>query len=748
MYLLPIYLSFISFIIAFFFGKKLGNYYTSIFTSVNLFFCFIVTIFIFYEVCILKSTCYIKLIDWLFFDLFIIEWGFLFDPLTVLMLLIVTSVSFCTHVFSIEYMSHDPFQSKFMSYLTLFTFFMLILVTADNMIQLFVGWEGVGICSYLLVNFWFTRLEANKSAMMAVFYNKIGDISLLFAMGIVFYLFKTFDVTIIYSCFLVKFYAIDYNILNLNGFYLDSESNIFINYMLNPFEYLYTFFNKESFFFDYNYLLSFFSNYNSLNMHFFDYLGYLLVVGAVGKSAQVGLHIWLPEAMEGPTPVSSLIHAATMVTAGIFLIVRFSILFELIPNVLLWIIFLGAFTSFLGSSIGSFQEDQKKTIAYSTCSQLGYMFMCCGFSGYAYTMFHLFNHAFFKALLFLSAGYLIHLCMDDQDISSGEEDDVLDLLSLIVLIGNLSLVTFPGFSGCFSKERIIDSIHTTFFTELLNINIYNLFIFLDTLIIGALCLSNIYGTMSLIDADEEEDYYLSDSIIYIKILNNKRKTYKWYILDNQPDSFSIFFSFPLILLCIASIISGFYFQDMLVGMASDFWDSSIYLPMSNTNIIYLKQLNAITYFDTFVIEQLLLKSSWTLFMYEFEVFISIVSSVESMVWILFFFIFVELVDDFMHFSSSKIIFLEDLYYMLFEKYIIFNRFFIEPLSFFAMNKFALMTYAMVDKGLLELIGPYGIVSNLQFYITKYKILYTFYISQYIGFIILCFVYFIHYLFIW
>src|SRR5690606_11381142 len=248
------------------------------------------------------------------------------------------------------YMSDDPHIIRFFSYISLFVFFMTLLVTSSNLFHLFVGWEGVGICSYLPINFWFTRISANKSALLAVFINKIGDIFVLISFGIIFSVYRTCDFSI---------------------------SSGLILYCSNVSEYIMIF-------------------------------SYLLILGAVGKSAQIGLHFWLPEAMEGPTPVSSLIHAATMVTAGVFLIVRCSFLMENVPSLLVWISFFGSLTIFFGSTVGLFQYDIKKIIAYSTCSQLGYMFSSCGLSSYYNSMFHLINHAFFKALLFLTAGYIIH----------------------------------------------------------------------------------------------------------------------------------------------------------------------------------------------------------------------------------------------------------------------------------------------------------------------------------------------------
>ena len=281
------------------------------------------------------------------------------------MLVVVCSISTLVHIYSLGYMGEDPHLSRFMSYLSLFTFFMIILVTSDNFLQLFVGWEGVGLCSYLLISFWFTRVQANKSAIKAIVLNRIGDIGLTLGIVLIFYLFQSLDFALVFS--LVPFYI--------------TETITLFNYEIN-----------------YLTLICFF-----------------LFIGAVGKSAQLGLHVWLPDAMEGPTPVSALIPAATMVTAGVFLIIRCSPLFEYSPTMLSIITIVGACTALFAATAGVVQNDLKKVIAYSTCSQLGYMVFICGLSQYTVGFYHLVNHAFFKALLFLGAGVIIHALNDLQE---------------------------------------------------------------------------------------------------------------------------------------------------------------------------------------------------------------------------------------------------------------------------------------------------------------------------------------------
>jgi len=325
------------------------------------------------------------------------------------MLIVVTFVSSLVHLYSIPYMSEDPHSPRFMCYLSIFTFFMLMLVTGDNFLQLFLGWEGVGLASYLLINFWFTRLQANKAAIKAMLVNRAGDFAL--ALGIIgsFTLFQTVDFSTTFVCASVF-----------------SEPN---HYFL----------------------------FCNTGFHAITVICILLFIGAIGKSAQIGLHTWLPDAMEGPTPVSALIHAATMVTAGVFMIARCSPLFEYSPNALIVITFVGAMTSFFAATNGILQNDLKRVIAYSTCSQLGYMIFACGISNYSVSVFHLMNHAFFKALLFLSAGSVIHAMSDEQDMRKmGGLVSLLPFTYAMMLIGSLSLIGFPFLTGFHSKDVILE----------------------------------------------------------------------------------------------------------------------------------------------------------------------------------------------------------------------------------------------------------------------------------------------------
>lgn len=338
------------------------------------------------------------------------------------------TLPFLVHLYSTEYMSHDPHLPRFMSYLSLFTFFMLILVTADNFLQMFVGWEGVGLCSYLLINFWFTRIQANKAAIKAMLLNRIGDFSLLICILLIFLNFK----------------AIDYATVAVLTPFFKATSVNFLNFKADV----------------------------------LTIIGVFMFIGATGKSAQLILHTWLPDAMEGPTPVSALIHAATMVTAGVFLIVRCSFIYEHITNVLDYVVIVGALTSFFAATTGLLQNDIKRVIAYSTCSQLGYMIFACGLSNYSVGFFHLTNHAFFKALLFLSAGSVIHAVNDEQDMRKmGGLKNLAPFTYSMIVIGSLALIGFPFLAGFYSKDLVRLQCKLTgnvyFFRGIVSLFLYN-----------------------------------------------------------------------------------------------------------------------------------------------------------------------------------------------------------------------------------------------------------------------------------
>nr|YP_010890128.1 NADH dehydrogenase subunit 5 [Agalma elegans]WJJ70164.1 NADH dehydrogenase subunit 5 [Agalma elegans] len=404
MYLLILYLPLVSFFICLFLGRYIGmngsKIISNICLSLSLFLSFL--IFIQWNYGINLS---INLTTWFNVGVLSVPLTIYFDHITNSMLLLITMVSFLVHLFSTSYMDGDPHITRFMGYLSLFTFFMLILVTANNIVQMFIGWEGVGLTSYLLINFWYTRIQANKSAIKAMVVNKVGDVG--FLLGIV---------SLWHISGLLKF-------------------NTFIN-------------------------LTIFPNLEIL----LNWINVMLIIGVMAKSAQIGLHTWLPDAMEGPTPVSALIHAATMVTAGVFLIIRISPMLESTPLILLLVIFLGALTAFMSGTIGLVQSDLKKVIAYSTCSQLGYMVMICGFSHYYCGLFHLFNHGFFKALLFLSAGSIIHAVNNEQDMRKiGGVKFTLPLSYICIVVGSLSLAGLPFLTGFYSKDLLLELVYQNHF---------------------------------------------------------------------------------------------------------------------------------------------------------------------------------------------------------------------------------------------------------------------------------------------
>nr|YP_010890111.1 NADH dehydrogenase subunit 5 [Craseoa lathetica]WJJ70147.1 NADH dehydrogenase subunit 5 [Craseoa lathetica] len=469
MYLLLLYSSILNFFICGCFGRQLG--YKGILKL--LFFSFFILLCsnlnLFNELICHENIINLPLYLWFNCGILSNPLGFYFDKITLTMFLLISIVSFCVHLYSFEYMKEEPHLIRFISYLSLFTFFMFILISANNLIQLFIGWEGVGLCSYLLINFWFTRIKANKAAIEALIVNKVGDIGLLLAL---IYLWKISGLTLYNNLF-----------------------SLYSTFIFTP----------------------------SLN-----YINFLLLIAIMGKSAQIGLHMWLPNAMEGPTPVSALIHAATMVTAGVFLIIRCSSLFEQTPLILLLIIFIGSLTTFSAATIGLVQNDLKKVIAYSTCSQLGYMVVISGFSFYDVSLFHLFNHGFFKALLFLSAGSIIHTSINEQDFRKmGHLIIATPFTYISMLIGSLSLIGLPFLSGYYSKDLLLELIYQKHFIG------YALWLTLITTLI-----TSFYSFKLLINTFFSIPFYN-------KILNTTIHEGKNKLL------------IPLLILLILSIMSGF-----------------------------------------------------------------------------------------------------------------------------------------------------------------------------------------------
>ncbi len=395
-------------LIAGFFGRALGDRPAAVISCVSVGLAMLASFVVFNEVAILGHTPGLGELIWIDSGTFEVSWKLRFDTLTAVMVLVVTTVSFVIHVYSIGYMAHDPHIPRFFAYLNLFTFAMLMLVSADNFLQLYFGWEGVGLCSYLLIGFWYTRPAANAAAIKAFIVNRVGDVG--FALGIL-AIFFTFEAVTFDTVFAAAPNFVDTSIEFL-GARIDTLTLICL----------------------------------------------LLFLGAMGKSAQLGLHTWLPDAMEGPTPVSALIHAATMVTAGVFMLARLSPLFEYAPAALAVVAVIGASTAFVTATIALCQTDIKRVIAYSTCSQLGYMFFAIGVSAYGAAIFHLMTHAFFKALLFLGAGSVIHAMSAEQDMRKmGGLWKLIPLTYVVMWVGSLALAGIPFFAGYFSKDIILES---------------------------------------------------------------------------------------------------------------------------------------------------------------------------------------------------------------------------------------------------------------------------------------------------
>ena len=515
---LIIFLPLVGSIVSGFFGKFLGSRNSEIITSLFVSISTILSFLIFYKVLNEDYTNNLNILTWINSGTLNVNWSINIDALSSVMLLVVTLVSSLVHIYSIGYMSHDPHKQRFMSYLSLFTFSMLTLVTSDNFLQLFFGWEGVGLCSYFLIGFWFKKESANAAAIKAFVVNRVGDFGFALGIFLIFYLFGTVN----YS-----------EVFELIPNFLDNE-------------------------------LSFLGmNFNAINS-----ICILLFIGAMGKSAQIFLHTWLPDAMEGPTPVSALIHAATMVTAGVFLVVRCSPIYEYSPFALNIITIVGMSTAFFAATVALAQDDIKKIIAYSTCSQLGYMFFAVGVGAYNVAMFHLFTHAFFKALLFLGAGSVIHSFKDEQNINlMGGVWKKLPYSWTLMVIGTLSLTGFPFLSGFYSKDAIIEFAYlsgnsTGYFAA--GVGIFTAL------------LTSIYSWRLLFKTFHG---------------NYNNKNLNISSMHESPMVMII----PLIILAIGAIFSGFLFKDLFIGTesSSDFWKNSIMFlePLSHDHpplwLIYL-----------------------------------------------------------------------------------------------------------------------------------------------------------------
>jgi NADH-quinone oxidoreductase subunit L len=493
---LPLFAS----IISGFFGKLIGDKVSQILTSLFVSISAILSLVIFFKVINASYVNNLIIATWINSGSLNVNWSINIDALSSVMLVVVTMISSLVHIYSIGYMSHDPHKARFMSYLSLFTFAMLTLVTSDNFIQLFFGWEGVGLCSYFLIGFWFKKPSANAAAIKAFLVNRVGDFGFALGIFLIFYIFGT-----------VNYNEVFQKIPEI----LDREL-VFIG----------------------------------ININAVDLICLLLFLGAMGKSAQIFLHTWLPDAMEGPTPVSALIHAATMVTAGVFLVVRCSPIYEYSELALSIITIIGMFTAFFAASVALVQTDIKKIIAYSTCSQLGYMFFAAGVGAYSVAMFHLFTHAFFKALLFLGSGSVIHSFKDEQDIDQmGGVWKKLPYTYVLMIIGTLALTGFPFLSGFYSKDAII---------EFAFLRGNNLGLYASSIGVFTALLTSMYS------------WRLIFKTFHGSYNNSKLK------IDSMHESPMIMLV-PLIILALGAIFAGILFKDLFIGHETsyEFWSSSI-----------------------------------------------------------------------------------------------------------------------------------------------------------------------------
>ena len=624
MYISIIILPLLGSIVSGFFGRKVGVQGAQLITCLSVIITTMLAILAFFEVGFNNMPITLSLFRWIDSEWYNITWGFQIDSLTTSMLIPVLIISSLVHIYSISYMSADPHNQRFFSYLSLFTFMMIILVTANNYLLMFVGWEGVGVCSYLLVSFWFTRVAANQSSMSAFLTNRVGD------------------------CFLtVGMFAILWSLGNLD------YATVF---SLAPY----------------------------MNNNIIIIIGICLLIGAMAKSSQVGLHVWLPMAMEGPTPVSALIHAATMVTAGVYLLMRSSPLIEYSSTVLLLCLWLGAITTVFSSLIGLFQQDIKKVIAYSTMSQLGMMVIAIGLSSYNIALFHLINHAFYKALLFLGAGSVIHAVADNQDFRKyGGLISYLPLTYSVMLIASLSLVAFPFMTGFYSKDFILESA-------------YGQFSFSGVAVYIIATIGAIFTTL------------YSVKVLYLTFLTNPNGPKVYYKQAHEGD---LFLSLPLVILALFSIFFGFIAKDLFIGLGSNFFiDNSLFIHPINEIMI-----------DT----EFAVSTFFKLLPFVFTISFSVVAILVSE-------FFPELV---ISFKLSRLGY--NIFGFFNQRFLIeyfYNKYIVNLILYLGGQ-----TTKILDKGSIELCGPFGLEKRLISSSKKISYLNTSIVTSYALFILVSFI---------
>jgi NADH-quinone oxidoreductase subunit L len=530
MYQAIVFLPLVGFLIAGLFGRVIGARASEVITTSLLFVCAALSWYAFAQVGFGHgSPSRVQVTSWFVSGDLAVDWAFRIDTLTVVMLGVVNTVSSLVHLYSIGYMADDPSRPRFFAFLSMFTFAMLMLVTADNLVQMFFGWEGVGLASYLLIGFWYDRPSANAAAIKAFIVNRIGDFGFALGIFLVFTLFNSVAFDQIFSR------AADFSQATFH----------FLGH-----------------------------DWHALNLACL-----LLFMGAMGKSAQFLLHTWLPDAMEGPTPVSALIHAATMVTAGVFMVARLSPIFEYAPVALIAVTVIGAITAFFAATVGLVQNDIKRVVAYSTCSQLGYMFVALGVGAYSAGIFHLFTHAFFKALLFLGAGSVITAMHHEQDMRHmGGLGRVVPMTALMMLVGTLALIGFPGTAGFFSKDAIIEAAYASHTPGAQ-------FAFLATVV--AACMTSFYSWrlffMTFMQEPRwagahEAHHGASPQDVHADVDHGSHGDSH----HHQPHESPLVMLVPLAFLAVGALYAGFAFKEQFIGHGYDeFWKGALFTGKDN-----------------------------------------------------------------------------------------------------------------------------------------------------------------------
>ena len=590
-------------------------------------FCSVVVL---YEVAFLNSFCIVELNSWFKLGLLNVEWCFFFDKVSAFLLFLVVFISLLVHFFALDYLNGDPHLSRFMMLLFLFTTFMEILVTSGNLIQFFLGWEGVGLMSYLLINFWFTRFAATNSGLMAIIYNRVGDTGLLLGVALISFILKTTDFVCLFA--IVKFAS-------------SLQINVFCSYF-----------------------------------NFFDFLTILLFLGVIGKSAQIFLESWLSSAMEGPTPVSSLLHASTMIVSGVFLLQRFQPYILCSLSGMVMVTFVGALTAFFAGTIGLVTMDLKRVIAYSTCSQMGYLVFCFGIGNSSVSLFHLCNHAFFKCVLFVAAGTLIHALLNEQDIRKmGGLFKLFPFVFVLILFASLSLMGMPFLSGFYSKEKILE---------------YSFYIYNNSNIF-AFWLGSLSAFLTSI---------YSMRLIFIVFFNSPNNYKNQYILIHTNVKY--YLNVVLIILGLGAIISGFIFEDIMTGLGSDF------LMFTNINssmmpLIFLGYVHV---------------NSIALFYSYHAIFVSYLCFMIDTkgLNLLFFSLYKE--------KNNKFFFVKSIYNFLGKRWylnLMYNKYIVLSSFYFGYAQ----TFILLDKGFFEFIS---LISARKFGKLSEKLSFNFYRTYYLG----------------